>query len=238
MAWKISLHQKPVGFGDRQHNFIVVEDDEGNPWAEFNGGPVDKNGRFIPLDPSDLSSINSRLSGGILGADVRRFPFDRPLNRKDPDARLLQEVPVTREQALAAINAAQACSKEINDLRLPYRLTGTGPEIDRNSESNAPVGPAGFNSNGVFSTLLACMGVTPTHPAIESQPGSGQLVLPPSRIGEIRQQYQSSSPGEQIPLPRARPQIRGDNSNGPQPALPSGPAYQETGVRPGYVPQE
>src|ERR1700722_492948 len=140
MAWKISLYQKPVGFGDRQHNFIVVGDDKGNPWAEFNGGPVDQNGRFIQLDPGNLASINSRLSGGILGVDVRRFPFDPPLNLKDPGARLLQDVPVTREQALAAINAAQACTREIDDLRLPYRLTGTGPETDRNSESNAPRG--------------------------------------------------------------------------------------------------
>ena len=35
---------------------------------------------------------------------------------------------MTREQALGAMNAAQACSKEINDLRLPYRLSGTGTE--------------------------------------------------------------------------------------------------------------
>jgi hypothetical protein len=87
MAWKISLYQKPVGFGDRQHNFIVVGDDKGNPWAELNGGPVDQNGRFIQLDPGNLASINSRLSGGILGVDVRRFPFDPPLNPKDPGAR-------------------------------------------------------------------------------------------------------------------------------------------------------
>jgi hypothetical protein len=232
MAWKISIYQKPVGFGDRQHNFIVVGDDKGNSWAEYNGGPVDKNGRFIPLDPNDFASINSRLSGGILGADVRRFPFDRPLNMKDPASRLLQEVPVTREQALAAMNAAQACSKEINDLRLPYRLTGTGQEIDRNSESNAPVGPPGFNSNGVFSTLLACMGVTPTHPAIESQPGSGQLVLPPSRIREIRELHQPSSPGDRIPLPPPRPQIRGDNSNEFQPAIPDGQEFQDVGMEP------
>jgi len=164
MAWKTSIYQKPVGIAGRQHNFIVVEDDKGNPYAEYNGGPVDGNGRFIPLDPSDLASINSRLSGGILGVDVRLFPFDRPLNMKEPDTRLLQEMPMTREQALAAMKAAQACSKEINDLRLPYRLTGTGPEIDRNSESNAPLGPRGFNSNGVFSTLLACMGVNPDPP--------------------------------------------------------------------------
>jgi hypothetical protein len=232
MAWKTSIYQKPVGIAGRQHNFIVVEDDKGNPYAEYNGGPVDGNGRFIPLDPSDLASINSRLSGGILGADVRRFPFDRPLNMKDPDARLLQEVPMKREEALAAMKAAQACSKEINDLRLPYRLTGAGPEIDRNSESNAPLGPPGFNSNGVFSTLLACMGVTPTHPAIESQPGSGQLILSPSRIQEIRQQFQPSSPGERIPLPPPRPQRRGDNSNGPWPATPGGQEYQETSVIP------
>jgi hypothetical protein len=162
--------------------------------------------------------------------DVRRFPFERPLNMKDPDARLLQEVPMTREQALAAMKAAGACSDEINALRLPYRLSGTGPEIDRNSESNAPLGPPGFNSNGVFSTLLACMGVAPSHPAIESQPGSGQLVLSPSRIDEIRQQYQPASPGDRIPLPPPRPQIRGDNSNGAQPAFPGGQAYRETSV--------
>jgi hypothetical protein len=141
-------------------------------------------------------------------------------------------VPVTREQALAPLNAAQACTKEINELHLPYRLAGTGPETDRNSESNAPLGPPGFNSNGVFSTLLACMGVTPTHPAIESQPGSDQLILGPSQIREIRQQVQPSSPGDQIPLPPPRPQIRGDNSNGYGPTIPTG--YQETGVTPGY----
>src|SRR5438105_11669773 len=83
-----------------------------------------------------------------------------------------------------------------------------------------------------FSTLLACMGVAPTHPAIESQPGSGQLILSPSRIREIRQQYQPSSPGDRIPLPPPRPQIRGDNSDG---AIPSGQGYQETGATPGYA---
>ena len=232
MAWKTSIYQKPVGIAGRQHNFIVVEDDNGNPWAEYNGGPVDGNGRFIPLHPSDLASINSRLSGGILGVDVRRFPFERPLNMKDRDARLLQEVPMTRAEALAAMKAAGACSDEINALRLPYRLSGTGPEIDRNSESNAPLGPPGFNSNGVFSTLLACMGVAPTHPAIESQPGSGQLVLSSSRIREIRQQNQPSSPGDRVPLPPPRPQIRGDNSNGAQPAFPGGQAYRETSAPP------
>jgi hypothetical protein len=148
------------------------------------------------------------------------------LNLKDRNARLLQEVPVTADQAVAAVKAAEACSNEINALHRPYRLLGTAPEIDRTSESNAPLGPPGFNSNGAFSTLLGCMGVTPTHPAIESQPGSGQLILPPSRIQEIRQQYQPSSPNERIPLPRSRPQIRGDNS------IPGGQEYEETGVEP------
>jgi len=78
------------------------------------------------------------------------------------------------------------------------------------------------------------MGVTPTHPAIESQPGSGQLILSPSRIRDIRQQFQPSAPGEQIPLPPPRPQIRGDNSNGSGPTIPNGQIYQETGVTPGY----
>ena len=237
MAWKIRIHQKPVAPGGPQHNFIVVEDGRGDPYAEFNGGPIDKNGQFIELDPRDLASINSRLSGGILGADVRYFPFQPPLNLKDPGARLLQEVPVTQEQAVAAVKAAAACREEINALRLPYRLSGTGPEIDHMSESNAPLGPPGFNSNGVFSTLLACMGVAPTHPAIESQPGSGQLILPPSQIQEIRQQYQPSSPGERIPLPPPRPQRRGDNSNGPRPATPGGQEYQETSVAPDMPPQ-
>jgi hypothetical protein len=232
MAWKIRIHQKPVAPGGPQHNFIVVEDGRGDPYAEFNGGPVDQNGRFINLDPSDLASINSRLSGGILGADVRYFPFEPPLNLKDPGARLLQEIPVTQERAVAAVKAADACRKEINALQLPYRLSGTGPEIDRMSENNARLGPPGFNSNGVFSTLLACMGVTPTHPAIESQPGSGQLVLPPSRIREIREQFQPSSPGDRIPLPPPRPQIRGDNSNDSQPAIPAGQEYQDTGMEP------
>jgi hypothetical protein len=228
MAWKIRIHQKPVAPGGPQHNFIVVEDGRGDPYAEFNGGPVDKNGQFIKFDPRDPASINSRLSGGILGADVRYFPFEPPLNLKDRNARLLQEIPVTQEQAVAAVKAANDCRQEINALQLPYRLSGTGPEIDHMSESNAPLGPSGFNSNGVFSTLLACMGVVPSHPAIESQPGSGQLILSPSRIREIRQQYQPSSPDERIPLPPPRPQIRGDNSNGAWPATPGGQEYQET----------
>jgi hypothetical protein len=232
MAWKIRIHQIPVAPGGPHHNFIVVEDGRGNPYAEFNGGPIDKKGEFIKLDPHDPASINSRLSGGVLGADVRYFPFQPPLNLKESSARLLQEFPMTQQEAVAATKAADACRKEINALQLPYRLSGTGPEIDRNSENNAPLGPPGFNSNGVFSTLLACMGVTPTHPAIESQPGSGQLVLPPSRIREIRQQYQPASPDEQIPLPRPRPQIRGDNSNGSWPAIPSGQEYQETSASP------
>jgi hypothetical protein len=122
------------------------------------------------------------------------------------------------------MKAAQACSNETKDLHLPYRLTGTGPEIDHNSERSNPLGPPGFNSNGVFSTLLACMGVTATHPAIKSQPGSGQLILSPSRIQEIRQQYQPAAPGDQIPLPRPRPQIRGD--------VPSGQPDEETSVTP------
>jgi hypothetical protein len=230
MAWKISVYQKPVVSGGPGHNFIVVEDGRGQPYAELNGGPVDQDGKFIELDPRDPAAINSRLSGGLVGADVRYFPFEKPLNIKDSTARLLQEVPVTPERAVAAVKAAEACRNEINALQLPYWLFGTGPEIDRMSDSNAPLGPPGFNSNGVFSTLLACMGVTPTHPAIESQPGSGQLILPPSRIREIRQQYQPSSPDDRIPLPPPRPQIRGDNSNGDQPAFPGGQSYRETSV--------
>jgi hypothetical protein len=232
MAWKIRIHQTPVAPGGPQHNFIAVEDGRGDPYAEFNGGPIDKNGQFIELDPRDLASINSRLSSGILGADVRYFPFEPPLNLKKPSAQLLQEFPMTQQEAVAAVKAAAACREEINALQLPYRMLGTGPEIDRMSESNAPLGPPGFNSNGVFSTLLACMGVTPTHPAIESQPGSGQLILSPSRIREIRQEFQPSSPGDRIPLPPPRPQIRGDNFNGPRPAIPDGPGYQETSVPP------
>jgi hypothetical protein len=226
MAWKISLRQKPIISGGPGHNFIVVEDARGSPYAEINGGPVDQNGRSIPLDSVDLAAINSRLSGGLVGAEVRYFPFQQPLNLKDRNARLLQEMPVTAEQAVAAVKAAEACSQEINALHRPYRLLGTGPEIDRMSENNAPLGPPGFNSNGVFSTLLACMGVTPTHPAIEGQPGSGQLILPPARIREIREQYQPPLPGERIPLPPPRPQIRGDNS------IPGGQEYQDTGVEP------
>jgi hypothetical protein len=34
MVWKTSIYQKPVGIAGRQHNFIVVEDDKGNPYAE------------------------------------------------------------------------------------------------------------------------------------------------------------------------------------------------------------
>jgi hypothetical protein len=222
MAWKIRIHQKPLAPGGLGHNFIVVEDDRGQPYAELNGGPVDKNGEFIPLDPGDLAAINSRVSGGVVGAEVRYFPFQQPLNLKERNIRRLQEVPVTPGQAVAAVKAAEACSNEINEMHRPYRLLGTGPEIDHMSESNAPLGPPGFNSNGVASTLLACMGVTPTHPAIESQPGSGQLILPPSRIREIRQQHQPASPGDRIPLPPPRPQIRGDNSDGPRLAIPGG----------------
>ena len=68
--------------------------------------------------------------------------------------------------------------------------------------------------------------------AIESQPGSGQLFLPPSRIQEIRQELQPSSPSDRIPLPRPRPQIRGDNSDGL--AIPGGQEYEEAGLAPGY----
>ena len=133
---------------------------------------------------------------------------------------------MTQQEAVAAVKAADACRNEMNALQLPYRMLGTGPEIDHMSESNAPLGPRGFNSNGVFSTLLACMGVTPTHPAIK-QPGGGQLVLSPARIDEIRQQFQPASPGDGIPLPRPRPQIRGD--------IPGGEPYQEMGVTPEYA---
>jgi hypothetical protein len=230
MAWKIRINQKPLAPGGLGHNFIVVEDDRGQPYAELNGGPVDKNGEFIPLDPGDLATINSRVSGGVVGSEVRYFPFQQPLNLKERNIRLLQEVPVTPGQAVAAVKAAEACSNEINEMHRPYRLFGTGPEIDHMSETNAPMGPPGFNSNSVASTLFACMGVAPTHPAIESQPGSGQLMLSPSRIQEIRQQYQPASPGDRIPLPPPRPQIRGDNSNGAQPAFPGGQAYRATSV--------
>jgi hypothetical protein len=71
MAWKISLRQKPIVSGGPGHNFIVVEDARGDPYAEINGGPVDQDGRFIPLDSLDLAAINSRLSGGLVGAEVR-----------------------------------------------------------------------------------------------------------------------------------------------------------------------
>jgi hypothetical protein len=205
MAWKIRIHQKPLAPGGLGHSFIVVEDDRGRPYAELNGGPVNKDGEFIRLEPGDLAAINSR---GFVGAEVRYFPFQPPLNLKDSTVRLLQDVPVTQGQAVAAVKAAKACGDEINALRRPYRLLGTGPEIDHMSESNAPLGPPGFNSNGVFSTLLACKGVTPTHPAIARQPGNGQLI--PSR----------------------RPQIRGDNSDGPRFASPGGQGYQETSVVP------
>jgi len=232
MAWKIRIHQKPLAPGGLGHNFIVVEDDRGQPYAELNGGPVNKDGEFIKLEPGDLAAINSRISGGVVGAEVRYFPFQPPLNLKDSTVRLLQDVPVTQGQAVAAVKAAKACGDEINALRRPYRLLGTGPEIDHMSESNAPLGPPGFNSNGVFSTLLACKGVTPTHPAIARQPGNGQLILSPSQIGDIRQQYQPASPDERIPLPPRRPQIRGDNSDGPRFASPGGQGYQETSVVP------
>jgi hypothetical protein len=228
MAWKIAVYQIPVGIGDIRHNFIVLKDDEGKPFAEFNGGPVDRNGRFITLDPADLSSINARISGGVVGAEIK---LGSPWRFHDkPGAELLQETPVTPARGLAAYKAARACADEIRDLHLPYLISGSGRIIDHNSETNAPLGPDGFNSNGVASTLLACMGVRSTNPAIDRQPGAGRLILPLPRIQQIRQE--NTSPDEQIPVPRPRPQIRGDNSDGRWPAT-VGAGYREASLIPG-----
>ena len=227
MAWKIAVYQIPVGIGNMRHNFIVLKDDDGKPFAEFNGGPVDGKGNFIAVDPADFSTINSRVSAGMVGAEIKYGSDTRFGN--DPRAELVQETQVTRDQGLAAFKAARACAREINQLRLPYLMLGSGQIIDHNSETNAPLAPDAFNSNGVASTLLACMGVPSTDPVIDRQPGAGRLILPLPQIQQIQQE--SASPDERVPLPRPRPQIRGDNSDGPWPGT-IGTGYREASLVP------
>jgi len=77
----------------------------------------------------------------------------------------------SRDEVMDRMRAAQACGKEINDLNLPYPFLGFGK-----------------NSNSVFSTLAACMGLEdkPLPKSMPVTPGEGQLLLQPETIDSIR----------------------------------------------------
>src|ERR1043166_9359411 len=122
----------------------------------------------------------------------------------------------TPEEVLQRLQAADGCIKAINSGGERYSLF-TGPRGGRDDPS-APT----FNSNSVNASLLQCMVIPADDAAISRQQGFDNPILPQDQVREIIEQQKSSAPPAgspppgNIPIPRPKPQKRGDdwdNSN-------------------------
>src|ERR1051326_9221094 len=69
--WTIRVAQSPIGFGTPyKHNIIVVMDPAGRAVYEINGGPVDADGKIIPIN--DWRGLLAYSSGDFpVGAEKR-----------------------------------------------------------------------------------------------------------------------------------------------------------------------
>jgi hypothetical protein len=205
--WTIRVAQSPIGLGTPyKHNIIVVMDPSGRAVYEINGGPVDANGKIIPIN--DRRGPLAYLSGDFpVGAEkgAAGTLFYRP----DLDQRVVFSG--TEEQVRNRINVADACIRAINSAGEKYTLT-TGPKGGR-EDALKPT----FNSNSVSNTLLQCMGIRVDDPAITSQPGYQNPILNQDQIQKIIEQQNPTAPPAgrpptgDIPIPRPKPDKRGDN---------------------------
>jgi hypothetical protein len=207
--WTIRVAQSPIGLGTPyQHNIIVVMDPSGRAVYEINGGPVDANGKIIPIN--DRRGPLAYLSGDFpVGAEkgAAGTLFYRP----DLDQRVVFSG--TEEQVRNRINVADACIRAINSAGEKYTLT-TGPKGGR-EDALKPT----FNSNSVSNVLLQCMGIPVHDPAITSQPGFQNPILSQDQIQQIIEQQKptppptDTPPAGNIPIPRPKPQKRGENGD-------------------------
>jgi hypothetical protein len=230
--WTIRVAQSPIGFGTPyKHNIIVVVDPAGRAVYEINGGPLGADGKIIPLN--DRRGPLAYLSGDF-PAGAEKGAAGTLFYRPDLEQRVVFSG--TEEQVRNRIQAADACIRAINSAQERYTLL-TGPRGGRDT----PATPT-FNSNSINATLLQCMGIPVDEPAITSQPGYQNPILKPDQVQQIIEQQNpaappaGTSPPSNIPIPRPRPEKRGDdfdNSNGPTfgqagpsvgPAMPRGGA--------------
>jgi|ERR1051326_299072 hypothetical protein len=210
--WTIRVAQSPIGFGTPyKHNIIVVMDPAGRAVYEINGGPVDADGKIIPIN--DWRGLLAYSSGDFpVGAEKRAAGtlFYRP----GLDQRVVFSG--TKEQIDNRIQAADACIDAINAAQEKY-TPFTGPRGGRDDPSKPT-----FNSNSVSNVLLQCMGIPVHDPAITSQPGFQNPILSQEQIQQIIEQQKTTPPpagtppAGNIPIPRPQPEKRGDhwdNSN-------------------------
>jgi hypothetical protein len=207
--WTIRVAQLPIGFGTPyKHNIIVVVDSAGRAVHEINGGPVDADGNIIPLN--DRRGPLAYLSGDFpVGAE--KLPGGTKFYRPDLEQRVVFSG--TEEQVRNRIQVADACIRAINSAGEKYTLL-TGPRGGRDDPSKPT-----FNSNSVSNTLLQCMGIPVDDPAITSQPGYQNPILSRDQVQQIIEQQNpaappaSRPPADNIPIPRPKPEKRGDDWN-------------------------
>jgi hypothetical protein len=198
--WTIRVAQLPIGFGTPyKHNMIVVMDSAGRVVYELNGGPVGSDGNIVPLN--DRRGPFAYLSGEFpVGAERHRGTY---FYRPDLNQRVVFSGP--EDQVLNRVQAAEACIRAINSAQEKYTLF-TGPSGGR----DAPSSPT-FNSNSVNASLLQCMGIPVDDPAITRQPGFENPILNQDQVQQIIEQQNSTAPPPgNVPLPRPRPDKRGD----------------------------
>lgn len=230
--WTIRVAQSPIGFGTPyKHNIIVVADSEGRAVYEFNGGPVDADGNIIPFN--DRRGSLAYLSGDF-PAGAKKETAGAQFYRPDLDQRVVFSG--TEEQVRRRIDAADACVDAINAAREKYTVL-TGPSGGRDDPSKPT-----FNSNSVSATLLQCMGIPVSDPAITSQPGYQNPILSQDQVQQIIDQQNPAAPpagrppADNIPIPRPKPEKRGDNGDNSNPLtfadlIPSAsPTTQQNGA--------
>jgi hypothetical protein len=203
--WTIRVAQLPIGFGTPyQHNIIVVMDPAGRAVYEINGGPVGANGDIVPFN--DRRSPFAYLSGEFpVGAEKQ--PGGTKFYRPDLDQRVVFSG--TEEEVRKRVQAADACIDAINSAREKYTLF-TGPKAGR----DAPATPT-FNSNSVNASLLQCMSIPIDDPAITRQPGFENPILSQDQVQQIiKEQNPPAPPAGNVPIPRPRPDKRGDSGDG------------------------
>jgi hypothetical protein len=210
--WTIRVAQSPIGYGTPyKHNIIVIVDSEGRAVSEINGGPVGADGKIIPFN--DRRGPLAYLSGDF-PAGAKRDPAGTLFYRPDLEQRVVFSG--TEEQVRNRVQAADACIDGINRAREKYTLL-TGPSGGRDHPSKPT-----FNSNSANATLLQCMGISVSDPAITSQPGYQNPILSKDQIQQIIEQQKATPPptgvppAGNIPIPRPKPQKGGDirdNSN-------------------------
>ena len=172
-TYSIVEAQRPLVGGSGGHDLLVLEEN-GVVIDQINGLATGSDHNIKPIGYLPTDTLNVYDTNENTAANGDSNNGGNPINMylvSEPQVTLFSG---SETQIMAQWNAALACASAVNAEDLSYPFAGLGS-----------------NSNSVASTLDACMGVY--EPSISGSapitPGVGTLLLTPSQIQTIEQEY-------------------------------------------------